>query len=199
MNGITLIDLKRSFGKNTVLDISHAEIPSGTVCLFGRSGCGKTTLARIISGLEKADSGSITGVYGNVTYMFQEPRLFPAYSALENVCCVSSKDGAKERAIKLLSFLGFEDDDMKKYPSELSGGMQQRVSLSRAILFFETHGGNTVILDEPFKGLDPDTKKLAAEAVKKHFTCENLIVITHEKSDSALLAGTEISFEALVL
>ncbi len=199
MSGIILTDLSKKFGGTVVFDRVSAVIPSGAVCLGGRSGCGKTTLARLISGLEKPDGGKISGVSGNVTYMFQEPRLFPAFSALENVICVGGQKADKNRALELLLSLGISEEDMKKLPHQLSGGMNQRVSLARAVLFFEGFGGNTVILDEPFKGLDPDTRGIAAELVKKSFSCENLIVITHDSSDAELLSGVSVDFETLFL
>ena len=75
--------------------------------------------------------------------------------------------------------------------------MNQRVSLARAVLFHENSGGNTVILDEPFKGLDPASKNIAAELVKSRLTPENLLVITHDGSDADLLHGTRINFPDL--
>ena len=192
---ITLDGITKRFGGKTVLDGLTATIPGEVVCLSGASGCGKTTLAMIIAGVTKPDSGSVGGISGNVTVMFQEPRLFPAFSALENVSCVAK--GGCEEAEKLLLSLGLTADDIKKKPSELSGGMNQRVSLARAVLFHEKSGGNTVILDEPFKGLDPTSKNIAAELVRSRLTPENLIVITHDNFDADLLHGTHINFSDL--
>lgn len=151
---ITLNGITKRFGGKTVLDDLTATLPGGVICLSGASGCGKTTLAMIIAGLLKPDSGNIGGISGNVTVMFQEPRLFPAFSALENVACAAKGSSGEAEAEKLLLSLGLTADDIKKKPCELSGGMNQRVSLARAVLFHENSGGNTVILDEPFKGLD---------------------------------------------
>lgn len=192
---ITITGLTKRYGGKTVLDNLSCTLSGGIMCLGGASGCGKTTLAMIIAGLLRPDSGSIGGVFGNVTVMFQEPRLFPAFSALDNVACVI-KNGENEAKALLLT-LGLTDEDIKKKPSELSGGMNQRVSLARAALFHKHSGGNTVILDEPFKGLDPASKSIAAELVKTKLTAENLLIITHDDSDADLLGGIKIDFTGL--
>ena len=192
---ITLNGITKRFGGKTVLDDLTATLPGGVICLSGASGCGKTTLAMIIAGLLKPDSGNIGGISGNVTVMFQEPRLFPAFSALENVACAAKGSSGEAEAEKLLLSLGLTADDINKKPCELSGGMNQRVA--RAVLFHENSGGNTVILDEPFKGLDPASKNIAAELVSSRLTPENLLVITHDGSDADLLHGTRINFSDL--
>ena len=197
MNGIVIDGITKSFGGKIILDHIHARLPAGILCLSGKSGGGKTTLARIIAGLDKPDSGTVSGIIGYVTYMFQEPRLFPAFSALENVSCVSRQKEAENRAKELLLLLSLSDDDMLKKPRELSGGMNQRVSLARAILYAVCDGGNTVILDEPFKGLDPAVKEKAAALVVKELSGKNILVITHDSSDAALLGGSSVSFDAL--
>lgn len=197
MTGIILENISKSFDGKMIIENLSAEFPCGIVCLSGKSGCGKTTLARIIAGLEKPDNGKITGVIGNVTYMFQEPRLFPSFTALENVTSIAQKDDLKAEAKELLLSLGLTEEDINKLPSELSGGMNQRVSLARALLFSHHYGGNTVILDEPFKGLDVITKENAAQIVKKWLNNKNVIIITHDSCDSVILSGACISFEAL--
>ena len=198
MNGIQITNLKKKYGKKNVFSSLNAFLPEGILCLRGKSGCGKTTLARILAGLEKPDSGKIEGVRGNVTYMFQEPRLFPAFTAWENVRCVSSFPDASESAEQILLSLGLTREDIVKKPSALSGGMNQRVSLARAILFSESTEGNTVILDEPFKGLDPTAKETAASIVAARFSGKIVLVITHDESDIELLHGIPLSFEDLL-
>lgn len=195
MSGLVINGITKRYGGNTVLNGLTAALPGGIMCIYGASGCGKTTLAMIVAGIVKPDRGSIEGIVGNVTVMFQEPRLFPAFSALENVACVT-KNGS-DKASELLHTLGLTDEDIKKKPSELSGGMNQRVALARAVLFFEIKGGNTVILDEPFKGLDPVSKEAAAKLVKSRITADNLLVITHDFSDIELLNGAAIDFSTM--
>ena len=195
MNEIIIDGITKSFGGRMVLDHIRAELPAGILCLSGKSGCGKTTLARIIAGLDKPDSGTVSGMTGYVTYMFQEPRLFPAFSALENVACVSRQKEAERRAKELLFLLSLNSEDMMKKPRELSGGMSQRVSLARAVLYAVSCGGNTVILDEPFKGLDPTAKEKAAVLVTGELSGKNILVITHDSSDAELLGGSSVSFE----
>ncbi len=197
MTGIVLENLSKSFGDKKIIKNMSAELPCGFFCLSGKSGWGKTTLARIIAGIEKPDQGKILGVTGDVTYMFQEPRLFPTFTALENVTSIAQKEDLKNEAKELLISLGLTEEDIKKLPFELSGGMNQRVSLARALLFSRHYGGNTVILDEPFKGLDEKTKENAAFIVKKMLDGKNVIVITHDSCDSVILAGSCVSFESL--
>ena len=137
----------------------------------------------IIAGLLKPDSGrNIGGISGNVTVNVSGtealPRFFPA---LENVACAAKGNSGEAERGELLLSLGLTADDIKKKPCELSGGMNQRVSLARAVLFHENSGGNTVILDEPFRGFNPASKNIAAELVSSRLTPENLLlVITHD-------------------
>ncbi len=236
MSGIRLRDLTKSYGSKLVLNHITADLPSGILCLSGSSGCGKTTLARILAGLEKPDCGFFEGITGPVAFLFQEPRLFPAFSALENVSCVgrvrssgasqprlrfgrsgrrlssggggpgsiapSGSGSAPEReaegeARTLLRRLLLTDEDMDKRPAALSGGMNQRVAIARLLLFASACGGNTVLLDEPFKGLDEISRQAAAELVLERLVGKNLLVITHDRTDASLLGAATLSFEDL--
>ena len=179
--------LNKAYGDKHVLENFSAEIPEGFTCVIGRSGSGKTTLARLLAGLEKPDSGEISGISGNVTYMFQEPRLLPGRSAAENAAAVGNASSKKNlsEAESALKALGFAEEDLKKRPSELSGGMLTRVSLARAAVFFAQSGGNLVILDEPQKGLDEASLRNTAEFIRNRFTPgaaptgSHVLIITH--------------------
>ena len=150
---LTIQDACKSYEGRPVLEQLCLELPGkGTVCLFGPSGCGKTTLFNCIAGLEKLDSGAILGMEGRrVAYMFQEDRLLPWINARENVEVVLRHPDEKQ-AQKWLEAVGLGEDGGKR-PSELSGGMRQRVALARALAF----GGDVILLDEPFRALDPKT------------------------------------------
>ena len=139
---VLIEDLKKSFSDSLLFEIHDLSLPKGFTCLTGPSGCGKTTLGRIICGLDKGDSGKISGVEGASVVLFQESRLLPSLSALENVNAICRTDDGKRIGYELLSRLLFTDNDMKKRPSELSGGMERRVAIVRAVVFAFENNGN---------------------------------------------------------
>ena len=158
------------------------------VALLGPSGSGKTTLMRIILGLEQPDSGNISGLEGKKTaVVFQNDRLLPWLSALDNVAAVCSKEHAKEMLEKVeLS------DALNKKPAELSGGMCRRVALARAIAFARSGlGRDAAILDEPLKGLDNAMKKRIVPRFIDAFATR--VIITHDENEAELFeCGTII-------
>ncbi len=194
---IAVSSLAKSYGNHRLFDGLSFTLDEGIYCLSGPSGCGKTTLGRILTGVEDPDAGTVTGLVGAPVVLFQEPRLLPSLSAKDNVACVSGQKNVVVRAIDLLRQLGFTDEDVQKKPSELSGGMQQRVAIARAILFACENPSNFTLLDEPFRGLDPEMKKVAADLLRKSFAGRTVLVITHDEDDAQLLDGRTISFEAL--
>jgi ABC-type nitrate/sulfonate/bicarbonate transport system ATPase subunit len=128
------------------------ELPdSGVTALAGASGCGKTTLLRLLAGLEKPDSGEICGQPApqDIAFMFQENRLLPGLTAVKQVQLVLPPG---ENALAWLEKVGL-GDDADRLPGELSGGMQRRVALARALAFSEKK--KLLLLDEPFVGIDP--------------------------------------------
>ncbi len=172
--------ISKRFGDAVVLENFSLTLADGRVCLFGPSGCGKTTLMRILAGLERADGGKVTGMTNKkIAYMFQEDRLLPWATALENVALVSDE----KRAAKWLADLGLEDA-MDKKPRELSGGMQRRVALARALAY----EGDVLLLDEPFKGLDEELKSKAMALVKERFRGGLMILVTHDAKEAEVLA-----------
>ncbi len=179
-NNITLNSITKTFGENTVLRDFSAVLPfSGVTVLRGPSGTGKTTLFRLLLGLEQPDAGEILGMLGHKpAVVFQEDRLLPWATALENVALVSNPVIA-EATLKQLG-LG---DSLHLLPRELSGGMQRRVAIARALAY----QGDVLFLDEPFTGLDEENKRIAANAIlEQHIP---MFVITHEE-DEAELFGT---------
>ena len=184
--------LSKSFGKRIIFsDFSYDFDDKGVYILRGESGIGKTTLLRIIAGLDKSYSGEIVGGgIGNVSFAFQEYRLFPELSALDNVmiASVQNDDSDRLQAISLLAELGFTGDDMSLLPYELSGGMKQRVSLARAFLKKAT----VLLLDEPTKELDPALCETVCEIVKKIAEERLVILVTHKENDVTLLGGKQI-------
>ena len=174
---IEIKELTVKFGNKTVFSNYHAMIPDkGIVLISGTSGIGKTTLLRVLCGLQKPDSGSITGLENRkIAVVFQEPRLLNHMTALENVAIVSDKDTAK----RILCELNMENELHVK-AGKLSGGQKQRVSLARAFAF----SNDIVLLDEPFTGLDEQNKQKAAQLVS---SAKLAVVVSHDNADAEML------------
>lgn len=188
---LTIQDACKSYEGHPVLEQLCLELPEkGTVCLFGPSGCGKTTLFNCIAGLEKLDSGAILGMEGRrVAYMFQEDRLLPWINARENVEVVLRHSDEKQ-AQKWLEAVGLGEDGDKR-PSELSGGMRQCVALARALAF----GGDVILLDEPFRALDPKTRLRMETLVQEHSREALKLLVTHDREEAQFLADQILYLE----
>ena len=148
---IIITDLCKTFDDNEVLKNVNITLKDNSIyCLMGASGIGKTTLLRILMGLEHADSGSISGIdIKSISCMFQEDRLIPYLSAIDNVRIVlrgKNNNNREEVRNHLLSIL--PDDSLDMPVNSLSGGMKRRVALARAL----SYPGKLIILDEPFTG-----------------------------------------------
>ena len=191
MGNITVTNITKSYGEKTVLNNVTLCFEEGKrTALMGQSGCGKTTLLRIIAGLESADGGEISGIgAGDFGLVFQEARLFPTASAEENVSVVrrNKKDGFAADALRAL---GFEETDIKKRPKELSGGMQRRVAVARAIAYCDqlyADGKRPILLlDEAIKELDSETAKRTLSYITEF--CERtgctVITVTHDSEEA---------------
>ena len=182
-------NLTKRFGKKAIIsELSYRFSDKGLYILRGKSGIGKTTLLRIIAGLDKDYSGEvIDGGIERISFAFQEYRLFPQLSALENVMIASKNinDVDKIKAKDLLTQLGFLPEDMQLLPSELSGGMKQRVSLARAFM----KNAPVILLDEPTKELDAILCRQVCEMIKKIAEDKLVILVTHRDDDISLLDG----------
>ena len=193
-------DVFKSFGGKKVLVGLNCRFSEGVNAVTGPSGCGKTTLLRIIAGLEKADAGEVLfdgkTTRPPVSFVFAEPRLFQWLNAADNAACVSSSGmkAGREKAAEYLSALGL-GEALRLMPSELSAGMAQRVQLVRAVISLD-EGGNLLLLDEPFRGLDPASKERAAEFILSHTAGKTVVCITHDEEDITLLkAVSELSMQ----
>lgn len=175
---IRLENVSVSFDDQRVIAGLSLDLRDGVIsAITGASGIGKTTLLRAIAGLVRPDGGRIMTDYDKIGYVFQEPRLFPWMTALENVRCVC---GDEQKARYYLSLLLPDADD--KLPSELSGGMKQRVSIARAL----ASEPQLLLLDEPFKGLDEASKQNTVDVVLKHLRGRTAILVSHDKDELAL-------------
>ena len=182
---IRIEHLTKSYGAHTILrDFSTMLSLEGATVLRGVSGAGKTTLFRLLLGLETPDEGTITGMERRrPAVVFQEDRLLPWATALENVSLVSDKT----RAEQALSRLGL-CDNLCQLPRELSGGMKRRVAIARAIAY----RGDILFLDEPFTGLDEENKQIAVGALRDEKV--PIIVITHDDAEAALFGPHQTLF-----
>ncbi len=170
------------------------DFPEGTItCILGPSGCGKTTLLNIIGNIIKPDRGDLIGFDKKViSYIFQDPRLLPWKTVKGNIEFALSKDLPLEEREKLTSrFMRLVelDEFADYYPSKLSGGMRQRVSIARAFAY----PSDIILMDEPLKGLDIKLKLNLIRTFSRIWQADKrtVIFVTHDV-DEALLMGNEI-------
>ncbi len=189
-----LDNICKSYGDTIIFREFCMELEEGVIsCILGPSGCGKTTLLNMIGAITKPDSGTLHGFSGKkFSYIFQEPRLLPWKSERGNIEFVlDGKFSARERrenADKLINMVelnGFANF----YPSQLSGGMKQRVSIARA---FATCS-DVILMDEPLTGLDFTLKQNMIRWFSNIWESDrrSVIFITHD-IDEALMLGNDI-------
>ena len=175
-----------SYGEKQILkDFSLTVNQNDHLWIFGESGCGKTTLIRLILGLEKADKGQVIKDKNfKFSCVFQENRLLPNKTALQNVMLVSNNLSlAKENLIAL----GLEDD-INTPVSELSGGMKRRVAIARAL----SVEFDCLILDEAFTGLDEENVETSTSRILQVAQDKPIILITHSAQEAKLLNAKKI-------
>jgi len=196
---IRLSGLKKQFGARTVLDGIDLEIRPGELLgIVGPSGSGKSTLLRILSGLEQPSAGELRvlgdggDARGDVRVVFQEPRLLPWRSVLDNVCLGLPREQL-EKGRGVLERVGL-GERLSDYPAALSGGQRQRVALARALV----REPRVLLLDEPFAALDALTRIAAQRLVealwrRAGFTA---VLVTHDVQEAVMLADRVLLLDA---
>lgn len=178
---IVITDLCKSFGSTPVLQRFTWTVDRPMV-LMGRSGCGKTTLLRILLRLESADSGTVTGVETPAA-VFQENRLCPQLTAAANLT-LTGHGLTPQDAERELRALGFTDAELALPAARLSGGQKRRAALLRALL---CRDAKTLLLDEPFTGMDAELVEDAVAATKRLAGERPTILVTHDRTAADLL------------
>lgn len=203
-NKIELVDLKKSFGNKAILDGVNLTMPKGqSTVIIGGSGTGKSVTLKCILGLIKADSGQIlidgkaqddrTNFLDQFGMLFQGAALFDSLSIWQNVAFrliqghkKIDRNEAKERAIEKLRRVGLSADVADLFPAELSGGMQKRVGLARAIITTP----EVIFFDEPTTGLDPIMAGVINELIREIVVelGATAVTITHDMSSVRVIA-----------
>lgn len=183
-----LENIRKSYGENKVFDLLSLDIPDGeTTVISGVSGRGKTTLLYLLMGLTAPDSGSISGVPERLAAVFQEDRLPSEFTPTVCALMTADKSVTREQARKHLCELGLSEH-LDKPVRELSGGMRRRTAIARAILA----RSDALFLDEPFTGLDADTKLHTIKYIKMYTAGKTLVVVSHSPEDAKLLNAVRI-------
>jgi NitT/TauT family transport system ATP-binding protein len=196
--------LTRTFGTSIAIsDVSFTAGDHEFVSLVGPSGCGKSTTLRIVAGLltpsagtVRVDGRDVRGPVGDASMVFQSPVLLPWRRMLDNVLFTAEMRGAprealRERALSLIRLAGLEGAE-GRYPHELSGGMQQRAAICRALLLKPS----LLLMDEPFGALDVLTRERLAFQLQQIWARNRstVLFVTHSITEAVLLSDTVIVF-----
>ncbi|MET1079825.1 MAG: aliphatic sulfonates ABC transporter ATP-binding protein [Pseudomonas sp.] len=191
--------VSRAFGERQVLRHLDLRIEPGQfVAVVGRSGCGKSTLLRLLAGLDaptqgvlQADQGDLAAVRDDIRLMFQEARLLPWKTLLENVGLGLDGDW-QPRARQALAAVGLADRALE-WPAALSGGQKQRVALARALI----HRPRLLLLDEPLGALDALTRIEMQQLIEQLWLQQGftVLLVTHDVSEALAMADRVILIE----
>lgn len=195
MDGIKLVNVSKFYTVDKesikVIDKIDLNIPENKITvILGRSGCGKTTLLRLVAGLEDFEQGEIIGVESKrKAYVFQEDRLMPWLDVKSNITFGIHKNEINNSRInEIIETVGLEKF-YNAYPSQLSGGMKQRVSIARAFAY----NPDFIMMDEPFSALDYFTREqMQSELLNIHKRLKCSILFVTHSIDEALILGDNI-------
>ncbi len=192
--GLVLRGVEHAYGPRVVVEgISLQVRPGRTVALVGPSGCGKTTLLRLCAGLVPLQTGTLSNQFTHTVMLFQQPRLLP-WKTIEDNIALSLKARGVAIATRLQSArqmgaaLGLDALSLAQYPHQLSGGMQSRAALARALVL----APDLLLLDEPFSALDVGLKATMHQLVIEQQRARSLgvLLITHDLMEAMTLADT---------
>ena len=185
-------NLHKNFGNKVIFNGESINFePRMVTYILGESGIGKTTLLKILAGLDKNYKGEIKDGEGRLSCVFQEPRLFPNLTVEENIKIVCEK--SRYTVEKILSILELESE-AKSLPSALSGGMKMRVSLARAIY----NDGDIFLMDEPFAALDEDLKKRILPKIFEILKNKTVIIISHNVNEANIYSDNIINLNSIL-
>ncbi len=203
-DGLHVAAVSKSYGTTPVLRGVDLTVPAGTLtAVLGHSGCGKTTLLRLIAGFDRPDAGTVTidgrevagpgGVLPpekrRIGYVTQEGNLFPHLTVAANIafCLPRRARRAEHRVAELLELVDLDPGYARRRPAELSGGQQQRVALARAL----ASAPDIMLLDEPFSSLDAELRESTRRAVAAALaaTCTTTVLVTHDQAEALSLAA----------
>lgn len=212
MEMIRLEHVTKSFGRYKALDDVSIVVEEGEfLTVIGRSGCGKTTMLRVINGLQKPDSGKVYAAGEDVGeadlirlrrkigYVIQNKGIFPHMTVEKNIIYVPVISGQKDKrqnrklAEELIGLVGLEREMLDRYPEELSGGQQQRVGIARAL----ASRPKLLLMDEPFGALDEITKRAMQNellALQKKLGM-TVVFITHDIREAMKLGDRVLVME----
>lgn len=176
-------NLYKSFGRESVIaGLNYETEGKFFLTILGSSGCGKTTLLRMLSGVLKPDRGKVELTSERLGFSFQDDRLIPWLTAAKNVSIVAPECDCR----KYLSLVGLSDH-ADKYPSQLSGGMRRRLNIARALAFEP----DLILMDEPFNSLDVVIKERLTEDIAALWRESELsvVMVTHDPREAARLSS----------
>lgn len=184
---IRIEHLSKAFDGKKVLENFSCELPEqGVVAMMGRSGIGKSTLINLLLGLRKPDSGKIILPHGlKFSVVFQEDRLIEHMTARDNLLLTTGRE--KEEIDGVLSALSLNPEETASVKT-YSGGMKRRVALARGILY----KADVLLLDEPFRGLDAETREQAMELVKNSWRGRLVLLVTHDEQEARSMGAERI-------
>lgn len=196
---LLLNNIHKRYGSNQVLNALDLHVPSGQfVAVVGRSGGGKSTLLRLLAGLERADDGELlagttplASLQDDTRMMFQDARLLPWKTVIDNVG-LGLKGRWRDAALQALAAVGLENR-AGEWPAALSGGQKQRVALARALI----HRPGLLLLDEPLGALDALTRLEMQALIESLWLVQGftVLLVTHDVSEAVMMADRVLLIE----
>ena len=192
---VALNHVTKRFGSvEAICDLTLSFPEHGIFAIMGPSGCGKTTILQMLAGLTHPTSGKIQCSAKRIAYVFQEPRLLPWRTVLDNILLARHESGPQptHTALDWLTKVGLADC-AHRYPEELSGGMRQRVAIARALYC----DSDLLLLDEPFQGLDSEIRSHILSLIRENRSERDYLtlLVTHDRTEALKLADSIFTFE----